>query len=96
MLKSICGLLLVLVLGAASSVMPPVSAQFVSPEAQNLRQRLIGTWRFVKYFNVDVSGNVMYPFGEKPNGFVVWDNTGHVFAQVARPPDLKPLFRGAI
>ena len=58
------------------------------------RERLVGTWRFVKYVNTDATGQATYPFGETPSGFIVWDNTGHVFVQVARPPDLAAFSAG--
>lgn len=69
-------------------------AQSSSTPSRPLHDKLVGTWRFVKYFNTDTTGAVTYPFGEHPDGYIVWDDTGHVFVQVARGPALKPFTSG--
>ena len=54
--------------------------------ASGLTNELVGTWRLVQYFDTDASGKVTYPFGEKPIGYLVYDLTGHMSAQLMRTP----------
>lgn len=88
----LCGSLIVLL---GLPIYTSIHAQSSSATSRPLRDKLVGTWRFVKYFNTDASGKVTYPFGDPPTGYIVWDATGHVFVQVARPPDLKPFVSGS-
>jgi hypothetical protein len=69
-------------------------AQSSSTSSRSLHDKLVGTWRFVEYFDTDTAGTVTYPFGEHPDGYIVWDDTGHVFVQVARGSALKPFASG--
>jgi hypothetical protein len=54
--------------------------------ASDLKDQLVGTWRLVRYFDTDASGKRTYPFGDKPIGYLVYDSTGHMSAQVMRTP----------
>lgn len=55
------------------------------PEVQNL----IGTWRVVEFADLDKNGKSVYPFGEHPRGYFVYDATGHVHIQLMKVPPLK-------
>ena len=59
--------------------------------AGELSDRLIGTWRVVRYVDTNASGAVTYPFGEKPSGYFVYDATGHLSIQIMRMP-ARPMF----
>jgi hypothetical protein len=76
-----------LVLTGAAMLMPPSSVAF----AGGLADKLVGTWRVVRFVDTDPSGNVTYPFGEKPRGYVVYDPTGHLSVQIMRMP-AQPTF----
>jgi hypothetical protein len=54
--------------------------------AADLAQKLVGTWRVVRFMDTDSSGKVTYPFGEKPRGYIVYDPTGHLSVQIMRMP----------
>lgn len=46
---------------------------------------IVGTWRAVEYVNpIATADDRRYPFGRSPRGYLVYDNTGHVFLQVLR------------
>ncbi len=45
---------------------------------------IVGTWRLVKFEDVE-DGNVIRRFGEKPNGLFVYTDDGHVIIQIANP-----------
>jgi hypothetical protein len=49
----------------------------------DLRQALLGTWRLISYQAVDVDGTVATPFGDNPQGYLVYTPDGHVLAQAA-------------
>jgi hypothetical protein len=49
---------------------------------------LIGTWRLVKFADLDKDGKWMYRFGEHPRGYFVYDETGHVHIQIMKFPPL--------
>ena len=51
---------------------------------------IVGTWRVVKYENHLVDGTVSYPYGEHPQGYFVYDPTGHLSVQIMRTPALTP------
>jgi hypothetical protein len=76
-----------LVLTGATMLMPPSSVAF----AGGLADRLVGTWRVVRFVDADPSGKVTYPFGEKPRGYIVYDPTGHLSVQLMRMP-AQPTF----
>lgn len=59
--------------------------------AAGLAQKLVGTWRVVRYIDTDSSGRATYPFGENPKGYFVYDPTGHLSVQIMRMP-ARPLF----
>jgi lipocalin-like protein len=49
--------------------------------AQSLRERLVGTWRFVVAEITAADGTKSFPFGETPKGILIFTPDGH-FAQI--------------
>jgi hypothetical protein len=47
-----------------------------------LRQALLGTWRLISAW-FDVDGTVFKPFGDNPQGYLVYTPDGHVLVQYA-------------
>jgi len=76
-----------LVLTGLAMLMPLSSVAF----AGGLANKLVGTWRVVRFVDTDPSGKVTYPFGEKPRGYIVYDPTGHLSVQIMRMP-AQPTF----
>lgn len=53
------------------------------------RDELIGTWRLVAFESRDEAGNITYPYGEKPEGFIVYAADGYMayaMQTADRPP----------
>ncbi|MEI8298322.1 MAG: lipocalin-like domain-containing protein [Pseudomonadota bacterium] len=46
--------------------------------ATGLAEKLVGTWRIVRFVDTDAHGKVTYLFGEHPSGYIVYDPTGHL------------------
>ena len=45
---------------------------------------LVGTWRFVEVWDRHAPDDPKrYDFGEHPLGYIVYDDTGHIFVQIA-------------
>jgi hypothetical protein len=59
-----------------------------------LREQLVGAWTLVSYVEEPVDGSaVMYPFGEKPQGIIMYTPDGYMSAQLCRP-DRMPFASG--
>src|SRR6478752_5786163 len=57
-----------------------------------LRENLVGAWRLVSYRATAVdNGEVVEPFGPRPQGLITYTPSGHMSAQIMRP--LRPRFR---
>ncbi|MEU1529722.1 lipocalin-like domain-containing protein [Streptomyces fagopyri] len=57
-----------------------------------LRKDLAGAWRLVSYRATAVDdGEVVEPFGPRPQGLITYTPGGHMSAQIMRP--LRPRFR---
>ncbi|MCX4579413.1 lipocalin-like domain-containing protein [Streptomyces sp. NBC_01571] len=57
-----------------------------------LRETLVGAWRLVSYRATAVDdGEVVQPFGPRPQGLITYTPSGHMSAQIMRP--LRPRFR---
>jgi hypothetical protein len=52
-----------------------------TPDSE-LRLALLGTWRLIS-FQFDLDGTLVKPFGENPQGYLVYTPDGHVFVQFA-------------
>ncbi|MER7676093.1 lipocalin-like domain-containing protein [Streptomyces sp. NPDC096934] len=62
----------------------------MNPDA--LREHLVGAWRLVSYRATAVDGGeVVEPFGPRPQGLITYTPSGHMSAQIMRP--LRPRFR---
>lgn len=57
---------------------------------------LIGTWRVVKFADLDKDGKWQYRFGEHPRGYIVYDATGHVHIQIMKVPPVAPFPEGNV
>lgn len=57
----------------------PVESQQLGKEA------LLGTWKLVSSVGHWSDGRVSYPYGEKPDGMLVYDAKGHFSGQIQAP-----------
>jgi hypothetical protein len=62
--------------------------------ASNLTSKLVGTWQLSQFFDTDASGKVVYPFGAKPIGCLMYDAKGHMSVQIMRTPATKTFASG--
>jgi hypothetical protein len=51
--------------------------------AAQVRSKLLGTWRLVSWYQVQENGTVDYPLGPDAVGQLMYDESGHVSAQLA-------------
>ena len=65
-----------------------------SSVATGLAEKLIGTWRLLRFVDTDASGKATHPYGEKPIGYFVYDPTGHLSIQIMRAPATPPFASG--
>lgn len=64
------------------------------PEASQA-ELLRGTWRVVSYVQrSSVDSVATYPLGTSPRGYLVYDQSGHVFFQAVSPSVMDSLRRG--
>lgn len=55
----------------------------------SLRERLIGAWKLVSYVEQPVDGSApFYPFGENPEGIIMYTPDGFMSAQLCHPARL--------
>ncbi len=55
---------------------------------------LVGTWRLIRYENIDSRGTVSRPFGEQPKGHFIYGATGYLSIQIMRTPPTSPFASG--
>jgi hypothetical protein len=55
------------------------------PPASLVRSHFIGAWRLVSCESKSESGELSKPFGDKPQGRLVYDSEGRVSQQIMRP-----------
>lgn len=67
---------------------------FGPAHASDAAAALVGTWRVEEIRDTDAAGNVTYPYGERPAGYIVYDPTGHMHVQVMRTPATPPFASG--
>lgn len=67
----------------------PVMVAFAQRSAR-AAHALIGTWRLVELADLDKDGKWQYRYGEHPQGYFVYDATGHVHIQIMKVPPLAP------
>lgn len=46
---------------------------------------LVGTWTLVSWYNETAEGEKIYPFGDKPSGYISYSQDGFVFVHMAKP-----------
>ncbi|HEK1690805.1 TPA: lipocalin-like domain-containing protein [Pseudomonas putida] len=52
----------------------------------SIREKLIGTWVLETYTEYPVDGSApVYPFGEHPEGFIIYSEDGYMSAQLSMP-----------
>ncbi|MFJ4455924.1 lipocalin-like domain-containing protein [Pseudomonas sp. NPDC089392] len=52
----------------------------------SMREKLIGTWVLETYTEYPVDGSApVYPFGEHPEGFIIYSADGYMSAQLSMP-----------
>lgn len=57
--------------------------------------KLAGTWRVERITDTDIAtGKIVYPYGEQPKGYIVYDPTGHLSVQIMRTPAVPPFASG--
>jgi len=69
----------------------------MAASAQDLAAQIVGVWKFVSNSNKETAtGKIMKPYGEKPNGYIVYTKGGRViFSLVAGEGRPKPGASGA-
>jgi len=56
---------------------------------------LIGTWKLISFQDrKSADQEWSYPYGMNPQGYIVYDTTGHVFIQMMRTPPSRPFKSG--
>jgi hypothetical protein len=56
----------------------------VTRNLEDVRARLLGTWRLVSWQSIAADGTVSYPLGEHAVGQLMYDDNGRVSAQLVR------------
>ncbi len=72
------------VVGLVSTAWMVACAHAPVPAKEDLTSRLVGAWRIVLFEDID-DGRKSYPFGEKPEGYLVYTADGHMAAVVTDP-----------
>ena len=49
-----------------------------------LRSKVVGAWRMKAYVEIDDAGSLNYPFGDKPDGFIIYTVDGYMSAQIQK------------
>ncbi|TGB01192.1 lipocalin-like domain-containing protein [Halobacillus salinus] len=51
-------------------------------EKQSMNEKLIGSWRLVRYKVCNKNGKVTYPLGEDADGIAIYHEDGHMSVQI--------------
>ena len=51
-------------------------------QTASMRERLIGTWRLVAIEDWDPAGELTRPFGDRPTGYLMYDQSGRMSVQL--------------
>jgi hypothetical protein len=66
-----------------------------SPRASDTTASVVGTWRLVLAdHRPNKEGPWVHAYGEHPQGYIVYDQTGHMFVQVCNDPPTPPFASG--
>ncbi|THU38293.1 lipocalin-like domain-containing protein [Niastella caeni] len=71
---------LLLVLGSVSILY----AQKDQPSKRSLQQQLIGTWTLLSVDNIYADGSRVHPYGENPQGLLIFDEKGNYAIQILK------------
>ena len=55
-----------------------------------IAKKLIGTWKIISLEVPDKNGQVSYPFGREPRGYISYDSTGHMGVHIMNIERPKP------
>ena len=65
-------------------------------QSQDLASQIVGVWKYVSVNNKEVAtGEMAYPLGEKPNGYIVYTKGGRVIFTVVGDKRPQPAASGA-
>ena len=65
-------------------------------QSQDLASQIVGVWKSISNKNTEVAtGKITYPFGEKPNGYIVFTKGGRVIFTVVGDNRPQPAGSGA-
>jgi hypothetical protein len=65
-------------------------------QSQDLASQIVGVWKFISNKNTEVAtGKITYPFGEKPNGYIVFTKGGRLIFTVVGDNRPQPAGSGA-
>ncbi len=89
-----------LVCTLAIALLAPATSRGQSALSGTVAAQLIGTWRLVRFEDVenpagvrDANGQAVHPYGEKPLGLFIYTTDGHVAIQIANPANPKCVFK---
>ena len=69
---------------AATAVMLLAGAS--ASTADDIAQRLIGSWRLVSYEDKPAVGASVFPYDTEPKGLLLYDANGHMAIQIMKNP----------
>jgi hypothetical protein len=85
--KEFGGIISAIVIIGLAGIILTQNQSLAEPPSNNLRKRLIGTWRLVSFEDRDdPNGEWTYRYGKNPKGYFIYDETGHVTIQIMRTP----------
>ena len=62
--------------------------------SNNIKEKIVGTWKLSHFSAESTSGNIFYPFGEAPTGRIIYTEGGKVLKKRGRIYFLqRPLFK---
>ena len=67
----------------------PIDGQRTTPSKEALANNLIGTWKLISLERRGTDGQVSYPFGREPKGYISYDSTGHMGVHIMNPERSK-------
>jgi hypothetical protein len=63
--------------------------QDASTRCRSVSDGIAGTWRLVHFEDRAPNGSLQFPYGERPQGQLVYDETGHMSIQIMKTPHPK-------
>ncbi len=56
---------------------------------------IVGTWKLLSYIDTPENGTPVHPWGRKPSGLLIYDDTGHMAVQIQRTPIDKRVIKAS-